>query len=212
MARTVSSSEVVSLGKTARSGRQVPLTRRALAALDALPARLDTPWLFPAPEGGVLNIDNFRRRKWAPAVAASGVPTPARLYDLRSTFASEALAAGVTVFELARVMGHERGHDRAHYGACSTAPERASPGVWTRSTRRTIGPAKRVSRSFGPLLGHGISAVTSSIRRNYLQIRQSGRRVSNPRPSAWEADALPTELRPRCPADSSDPAARRDRS
>src|SRR3954470_10894726 len=26
---------------------------------------------------------------------------------------------------------------------------------------------------------------------------RSGRRVSNPRPSAWEADALPTELRPR---------------
>src|SRR4051812_28899533 len=25
----------------------------------------------------------------------------------------------------------------------------------------------------------------------------SGRRASNPRPSAWEADALPTELRPR---------------
>src|SRR4029453_200925 len=25
----------------------------------------------------------------------------------------------------------------------------------------------------------------------------SGRRGSNPRPSAWEADALPTELRPR---------------
>ncbi len=29
---------------------------------------------------------------------------------------------------------------------------------------------------------------------------QSGRRVSNPRPSAWEADALPTELRPRRPS------------
>ena len=28
---------------------------------------------------------------------------------------------------------------------------------------------------------------------------KSGRRVSNPRPSAWEADALPTELRPRDP-------------
>src|SRR5438270_9652978 len=26
---------------------------------------------------------------------------------------------------------------------------------------------------------------------------ESGRRGSNPRPSAWEADALPTELRPR---------------
>src|SRR5436309_14910816 len=30
-----------------------------------------------------------------------------------------------------------------------------------------------------------------------LQPERSGRRVSNPRPSAWEADALPTELRPR---------------
>jgi hypothetical protein len=27
-------------------------------------------------------------------------------------------------------------------------------------------------------------------------LRQSGRRVSNPRPLAWEANALPTELRP----------------
>ena len=30
---------------------------------------------------------------------------PARIYDLRSTFASNALAAGVTLFELARIMG-----------------------------------------------------------------------------------------------------------
>jgi hypothetical protein len=29
----------------------------------------------------------------------------ARIYDLRSTFASNALAAGVSVFELARIMG-----------------------------------------------------------------------------------------------------------
>ena len=31
----------------------------------------------------------------------------------------------------------------------------------------------------------------------YTTCFESGRRVSNPRPSAWEADALPTELRPR---------------
>src|SRR6201981_3689122 len=29
-----------------------------------------------------------------------------------------------------------------------------------------------------------------------LRGRESGKRVSNPRPSAWEADALPTELLP----------------
>ena len=32
-------------------------------------------------------------------------PDTARIYDLRSTFASNALAAGVSVFELTRIMG-----------------------------------------------------------------------------------------------------------
>ncbi len=36
---------------------------------------------------------------------SAGIDTPARIYDLRSTFASNALAAGVTLFELARIMG-----------------------------------------------------------------------------------------------------------
>jgi hypothetical protein len=61
--------------------------------------------LFPAPGGGLLNLDNFRRREWAPAIEAGGVATPAGIYDLRSTFASNALAAGIDLFELARVMG-----------------------------------------------------------------------------------------------------------
>jgi integrase len=114
--RTVSSGEVVELAKTERSRRQVPLSPRALAALNALPPRLDTPLLFPAPEGGLLNIDNFRRREWAPAVEASGVARPARIYDLRSTFATNALAAGLGAFELAKVMGTSIEMIERHYG------------------------------------------------------------------------------------------------
>jgi integrase len=91
--------------KTAGSHRQVPLTGRALEALDRVPAQLVSPLLFPSSGGGPLNLNNFRRRWWGPAVQASGVARPARIYDLRSTFASNALAAGVTVFELAKVMG-----------------------------------------------------------------------------------------------------------
>jgi integrase len=117
LARTVSSGEIVDLGKTKRSRRQVPLSSRALDALDALPARLDVPLLFPAPGGGLLNLDNFRRREWSPAIEASGVRTPARIYDLRSTFASNALAAGVSVFELARIMGTSVRMIERHYGA-----------------------------------------------------------------------------------------------
>ena len=62
-------------------------------------------------------LDRFRAREWAPAVGASGVRTPARIYDLRSTFASNALAAGVSVFELARLMGTSVAMIERHYGA-----------------------------------------------------------------------------------------------
>jgi integrase len=115
--RTVSSGELVELAKTDGARRQVPLSRRALDALDALPARLDTPRLFPAPRGGLMDLDHFRCREWSPAIEASGIARPARIYDLRSTFASNALAAGVSVFQLARVMGTSVRMIERHYGA-----------------------------------------------------------------------------------------------
>lgn len=114
--RTVSSNEVVELAKTTRSRRQVPLSSRALDALDQSPPRLDTPLLFPSARGGPLNLDNWRRRVWAPAIEAAGVRKPARIYDLRCTFASNALAAGVSAFELARIMGTSIHMIERHYG------------------------------------------------------------------------------------------------
>ena len=72
----------------------MPPSQRAVAAGDAIPPRLDTPLIFPAAMGGLLNLDDWRRRVWAPAIEAAGIETPARIYDLRSTFASDALAAG----------------------------------------------------------------------------------------------------------------------
>jgi integrase len=115
--QTVSDGEIVELGKTTRSRRQVPLSRRAVAALDRLPLRFDPPLLFAAPEGGLVNLDNFRRREWDPAIEAANIAKPARIYDLRSTFASNALAAGVTVFELAKIMGTSVRMIERHYGA-----------------------------------------------------------------------------------------------
>jgi hypothetical protein len=41
---------------------------------------------------------------------------PARIYDRHSTFASNALAAGVSVFQLARIMGTSVRMIERHYG------------------------------------------------------------------------------------------------
>jgi integrase len=90
--------------KTERSRRRVPLSARAVVALDSVPRRIDSRLVFPAPGGGPLDFHNFGRRDWHPALDAAGV-APRRVYDLRHTFASEALAAGISLYELSRFMG-----------------------------------------------------------------------------------------------------------
>jgi integrase len=119
--QVLSASELRDGAKTPGSVREVPLTSQALAAFArielARPSTIETRLLIPAPGGGLLNPDNFRRRVWTPAVEAAGVAKPARPYDLRSTYTSNALAAGVTVFELAKLMGTSVRMIEKHYGA-----------------------------------------------------------------------------------------------
>lgn len=88
--------------KTARSRRRVPLRAKAVAALETLPHRRGI--LFPASEGGRIGIDTWRSREWAPALKAAGVEHR-RIYDMRHTFATWSLAAGMSIFTLARRMG-----------------------------------------------------------------------------------------------------------
>ncbi|MDP2712566.1 MAG: tyrosine-type recombinase/integrase [Solirubrobacteraceae bacterium] len=88
--------------KTQGSRRRVPLRAKVVEALQELPARDGV--LFPRTDGGRIDINNFRSREWAPALVAAGIEHR-RIYDMRHTFATWSLAAGMSIFTLSRRMG-----------------------------------------------------------------------------------------------------------
>jgi len=90
--------------KTRLSTRTVPLQAKAVEALDRLPASVN-PILFPNARGGRIDFRVFGRRHWRPAQIAAGVEPIRGLYDMRHTYATFALRAGVPVFAVSRFIG-----------------------------------------------------------------------------------------------------------
>jgi integrase len=104
------------LPKTEASLRAVPLQARALHALERLPANKESPLLFPGERGGYLDVHHFRPYQWRPAQVAAGISPLRRVYDLRHTFATFALRAGISTFDLSRYMGASLTMIDRHYG------------------------------------------------------------------------------------------------
>ena len=101
--------------KTEASMRAVPLQARALDALDRKDGN-GSPLLFPGERGGYLDIHHFRPFQWRPAQTAAGIDPLRRVYDLRHTFATFALRAGISTFDLSRYMGASLTMIDRHYG------------------------------------------------------------------------------------------------
>ena len=72
--------------------------------------------LFPGERGGYLDIHHFRPFQWRPAQKAVGIDPLQRVYDLRHTFATFALRAGISTFDLSRYMGASLTMIDRHYG------------------------------------------------------------------------------------------------
>jgi integrase len=102
--RVYTDGRVKEYGKQSRSLRRIPLRARVLTALEAHPWRIDSPLVYPGERGGHLNLHSWRRDEWYTALDAAGLSrlTP---YAMRHTFASFGIAAGVSLFYLARLMG-----------------------------------------------------------------------------------------------------------
>jgi integrase len=89
--------------KTRLSNRAVPLQGKALGALDRLP-HSETEILFANAHGGRIDFRSFGRRHWKPAQRAAGIQPLRGFYDLRHTYATFALRAGIPVFAVSRAL------------------------------------------------------------------------------------------------------------
>jgi integrase len=143
--------------KTRLSTRAVPLQGKALLALDRLPAS-ENPILFPNMRGGRIDFRVFGRKHWKPAQIAAGIDPLRGLYDLRHTYATFALRAGIPVFAVSRFMGSSIAMIDRHYGHLANdsrehavslldalAFERSVDAAWTSRRATAKGVRKPVS-------------------------------------------------------------------
>ena len=105
----------VSIGepKTARSKRLINLPEIAVEALrdrrkDMLAeGNADSPWVFCAPEGGILQASNVLQRSYYPLLVSAKLPR-IRFHDLRHTAATLLLATKVHPKVVQERLGHAK--------------------------------------------------------------------------------------------------------
>ncbi len=100
-------------------------------------------WVFTAPQGGAVHHRNLRRRQYARAVRAAGLPPGVRFHDLRHTCAALLIAAGRHLEEVKNYLGHSSirvtsdryGHLFPEARGHRRTPRRDFPRRCPRSTR-----------------------------------------------------------------------------
>ena len=86
--------------------RHIPMNDMARETLRSLPSRLRSEYVFASKVGTALNPQNFVNRVFGPAMNRAKVED-FRFHDLRHTFASRLVMAGVDLVTVKELMGHK---------------------------------------------------------------------------------------------------------
>lgn len=116
--------------KTKKSLREVPVPPPVLAELKAIcEGRPPEAFVFTAREGGMLHHPNWIRRVWQPTLKAAGVPyrTP---HVMRHTAASWLVQAGVDLYRVQTLLGHESFATTQRYSHLAPDAHDAVQAAW----------------------------------------------------------------------------------
>ena len=96
--------------------------------------------------GAVVDLKNFRRSQWKPALDAAGIP-PRRIYDLRRSFATWPLDAGLSFFDLSRYIGTCVEMIDMTYGHLAQGAEETTRAKLNAAYLRLLGHERGMARS-----------------------------------------------------------------
>ena len=116
----------------------------------------DQDLLFASPRTGqALNRSYYGVRIWAPAIKKAGLPRDTAFHDLRHSFASTALAAGVPVLEVSRWLGHASITETTDtYGHLLPEANRRTREALDKAWARVVLPRRRPVDNVVPLRPH----------------------------------------------------------
>lgn len=89
--------------KNGRS-RTIPLSQAAIDVIDGLPKKDGEIFLFPNPRDSKKHLTTIKHG-WQAARATAGL-SDLRIHDLRHSFASAAVNAGIDLYHVGQILGH----------------------------------------------------------------------------------------------------------
>ena len=110
-------------GKT--GPRSVPLTPTVSEVLAAVPRAPGNPWVIVSSRPGARRLSTIREH-WHRLRDQAGLEEGVRIHDLRHSYASRALALGVGLTMIGRLLGHTKTATTARYAHLARETERAS--------------------------------------------------------------------------------------